>query len=429
MNSLRVSANGRTYTLGSSPELQLSGTAWSLAVPAAHALPDGTYNVVVTVQDPNGTAVSDASANELRVDTTAPLITLTSPASSSQYFPTLTGQSEPGSTLQISLGGATWSGVAVAANGLWQLDTSTAASNGTFAPNRDGSNPLSISGTDGAGNTGVLTSSLLMRYPYPDLQIHSASLSAGAALGTVSLSYTTTNNTPSGPLLAGHTATGNWVDRFYLSPDAIYGNGNDLSIGPPLVGGSGKGLAISGPLAPGSTYSQSLDVQLPEYPGQYYLIAVTDANLNLNEGIQESNNVVISATPISVTPIYSASVSTSTETLNAGQTISLSGALLRNADGVGVADKPVTVVFSNQTTGVQTSRSVSSGTNGLFSLSFTPGPDQAGVYSVAARYGANPEEDVLPAGGIATEDSFRVQGLSFLPNGSRQHTIAEGAAP
>ncbi|MFN6133717.1 MAG: cadherin-like domain-containing protein, partial [Synechococcaceae cyanobacterium] len=427
VNSLRVSVNGRTYTLGSSPELQLSGTTWTLAVPAAHALPDGTYNVVATVQDPNGTAVSDGSVNELRVDTTAPPITLTSPASSADYFPTLSGQGEPGTTLQISLAGAIWSGVAVGATGLWQLHTSTAANSGSFAPNRDGSNPLAISGSDAAGNTGVLNSSLLIRYPYPDLQIHSASLSGAAALSTVSLSYSATNNAPSGPLLAGHTATGTWVDRFYLSPDAVYGNGNDLSIGPALVGGTGKGLAISGPLAPGSTYSQSLEVQLPEYPGQYYLIAVTDANLNLNEGAEENNHVFISATPISVAPIYSASVGTSTEISNAGQTIFLSGSLLRSADGLGVAGKPVTVVFTNQTTGVQTSRSVSSGTNGLFSLSFTPGPDQAGTYSVAARYAANPREDTLPGGGSAAEDSFRVQGLTFLPAAPRHHPVAAGA--
>ena len=425
-NQFGVVVNGRTYTLGSSPELVLTGTSWTLAIPSAHALGDGLYNVVAAVQDPNGTSVSDSTTADLRVDTVAPVTTLTS-APSPLYFPLLQGRSEAASLLQITCGGASWS-ITVPADGFWQLNTSTAPTSGSFAPNRDGANPLSITATDPAGNSSLFSGQLTIRYPYPDLQISSASLSGGSALDTVALTYTGLNAPPSGPVLAGHSAGGNWIDRFFLSPDPVYGNGNDLAIGPVLVApASGRGLAISGPLSSGSTYANTVNVQLPEYPGSYYLIAVTDADRTLAEGASEANNVFISAAPISVTPIYTASVSSATTNLNAGQSISLSGQLVLGASGVGVAGKPVTVVLVNQTTGQQFERQLTSGTAGSFSLTFTPTVEQAGAYSVAARYSQNPSEDTLANGSFVPEDSFRVQGLAVIPGAPIYASVAEAA--
>ncbi len=425
-NQFRVGVNGRTYTLGSSPELVLTGTSWTLAIPSAHALGDGLYNVVAAVQDPNGTSVSDSTTADLRVDTVAPVTTLTS-APSPLYFPLLQGRSEAASLLQITCGGASWS-LTVPADGFWQLNTSTAPTSGSFAPNRDGANPLSITATDPAGNSSLFSGQLTIRYPYPDLQISSASLSGGSALDTVALTYTGLNAPPIGPVLAGHSAGGNWIDRFFLSPDPVYGNGNDLAIGPVLAApASGRGLAISGPLSSGSTYANTVNVQLPEYPGSYYLIAVTDADRTLAEGASEANNVFISAAPISVTPIYTASVSSATTNLNAGQSISLSGQLVLGASGVGVAGKPVTVVLVNQTTGQQFERQLTSGTAGSFSLTFTPTVEQAGAYSVAARYSQNPSEDTLANGSFVPEDSFRVQGLAAMSGAPIYASVAEAA--
>jgi Ca2+-binding RTX toxin-like protein len=424
-NQFRVSLNGRTYSLGSSPELVLTGTSWSLAIPAAHALGDGLYNVVATVQDPNGSSVSDASNGELRIDTVAPLTTLTS-AASPLYFPLLQGRSEPGAVLQVSCGGASWS-LSVPADGNWQLDTATTPLSGSFAPNRDGANPLTISATDGAGNSSLFSGQLNILYPYPDLRISAASLNSGASLDTVVLDYTVVNNTPSGPLLPGHIASGSWIDRFYLSPDAVYGNGNDLAIGPLLAPSLGRGQAVSGPLSSGASTTTSLNVQLPEYPGSYYLIAVTDADRSLAEGVGEANNVFISAAPITVAPIYTASVSTAVTNLNAGQSISLSGQLVHTTSSVGVAGKSVTVVFINDTTGQRFERQLTSGADGGFSFSFTPSVEQAGAYRVAARYSQNPAEDLAAGGSLNAEDSFRVQGLAVSPGTPIVAAIAEGA--
>ncbi|MFN6337545.1 MAG: tandem-95 repeat protein, partial [Cyanobacteriota bacterium] len=423
--TFRVSVNGRTYTLGGSPELQLTGSNWTLAIPSAYSLSDQLYNVTATVVDPNGTSASDTTTGELRIDTIAPLTTVSS-GPSSLYFPILSGRGEAGAQLRISCAGAEWT-LTVPADGNWRLDTATAPASGGFAPNRDGTNPLSITSTDGAGNSSLLNSQLSIRYPYPDLRVSDATLTAGAALDSVSLTYTGLNALPAGPLLAAHGATGGWVDRFYLSPDAIYGNGNDLAIGPAMEGASGRGLAITGPLAAGSSYSRTLSVELPEYPGSYYLIAVTDADRSLAEGTSEGNNVYISAAPIQVTPIYTATVSTATTNLNAGQSLSLSGQLVHGVSGAGVAGKPVTVVFSNQTTGQRFERRITSGTDGTFSLTLTPTTEQAGAYSVAARYSQNPGEDLLPNGSLIAEDTFRVQGLAVGSGTTIRASVAEGA--
>ncbi|MFO0017051.1 MAG: putative Ig domain-containing protein, partial [Synechococcaceae cyanobacterium] len=422
---LHVQLNGRSYTLGSSPELQLSGTSWSLAIPAAHALGDGTYNVTATLTDTYGNTSSDTSSAELQIDTTPPPLSLLGTASSSGYFPLLSGSSEAGASLTIQFGGASWA-LQADASGTWQVDTSSTPLSGSFAPNRDGANSLSISARDALANARTLNTPFTIRYPYPDLRISGASLSGGPALSNVTLSYTATNAAPDGPILPAHTASASWLDRFYLSPDPVYGNGNDIAIGPDLGSGLGKGFAITAPLAAGASISRSVGLQLPDKPGIYYLIVATDADQAIGEGAREANNVFIGDTPMTISSIYGASVSTAVERLNAGQTLSLSGQLVRLADGSGVAGKVATVVFQNQTTGLRSERSVVSGANGVFSVDFTPSAEQAGSYSIAARYGANPQEDLLSDGTLVAEDSIRVQGLAFLPGSTIRPTLAEG---
>ena len=423
---LQVQVNGRTYTLGSSVELELDSTTWSLAIPAAHALSDGTYNVTATLADAYGNSSPDLSSGELRIDTTPPAISMTAGSPTSRYYPLLSGSTEAGISLSIAMAGATWA-VQADPMGRWSLDTSVAPSSGFFAPNRDGGNPFALTATDEAGNSASINGSVLIRYPYPDLQISSASLSGGPALSSVTLTYSASNASPDGPLLPAHNATASWVDRFYLSPDPVFGNGNDIAIGSDLGPGLGKGLAITSALAAGGSVSRSVALQLPDKPGAYYLIVASDADQAIGEGANEANNVFIGPNPLTISPIYGATVSTAVESLNAGQTLSLSGQLVRLADGVGVAGKVATVVFQNQTTGLRTERSVVSGLNGAFSVNFSPTAEQAGIYSIAARYGANPQEDLLSDGSLIAEDSVRVQGLSFLPGATVRPTLSEGS--
>ncbi|MGZ8181456.1 MAG: tail fiber protein [Methylobacter sp.] len=62
--SLTVVVNGVTYTDGDG-KLSLSGTAWSLVIPAGNALSVGTYDVNATVTDLAGNSTSDATSGEL----------------------------------------------------------------------------------------------------------------------------------------------------------------------------------------------------------------------------------------------------------------------------------------------------------------------------------------------------------------------------
>jgi|GEM_PF-2958581 len=82
--TLSVSVNGKTYTNGDG-RLSLSGSAWTLAIPAADALTpasatagfNGVYEVTATITDLAGNTRVDASSNELTVqDLLAPAIDL-----------------------------------------------------------------------------------------------------------------------------------------------------------------------------------------------------------------------------------------------------------------------------------------------------------------------------------------------------------------
>ena len=82
--TLTVSVNGKTYTNGDG-RLSLSGTAWTLNIPAADALTpasagagfNGVYEVLAKITDTAGNTRIDASSNELTVqDLVAPAIDL-----------------------------------------------------------------------------------------------------------------------------------------------------------------------------------------------------------------------------------------------------------------------------------------------------------------------------------------------------------------
>lgn len=65
-----VSVNGFTYLPGEG-NLILSGTNWTLQIPAARALPEGTFEILATVANAKCN-LPDATTNELVIDTTNP---------------------------------------------------------------------------------------------------------------------------------------------------------------------------------------------------------------------------------------------------------------------------------------------------------------------------------------------------------------------
>ncbi len=93
---VRVSLDGATWY-----NATLSGTAWSIPWPVTLAA--GTYDVRAEVQDADGNTITDSTANELIIDTTVPVITLT--GSSSMSIKRYSPFTDPGATAQDNVSG------------------------------------------------------------------------------------------------------------------------------------------------------------------------------------------------------------------------------------------------------------------------------------------------------------------------------------
>ncbi|MHA7066630.1 Ig-like domain-containing protein, partial [Azospirillum argentinense] len=150
--TVTVTVGGATYTTTA------SGTgAWSVnlatATPTAGSLslnPNGTNAVSATATDASGN-VSAPGTQTLTVDTTAPTAPTVSTALSNSTTPTLTGAAETGSTVTVTVGGATYT--TTATNGTWSVNLATATpTSGSLSLNPNGSNAVSATATDAAGN-------------------------------------------------------------------------------------------------------------------------------------------------------------------------------------------------------------------------------------------------------------------------------------
>ncbi|NBR07924.1 MAG: hemagglutinin/hemolysin-related protein, partial [Planctomycetes bacterium] len=120
------------------------------------ALTDGVHPVTVTATDAAGNTSAPTTQN-LRVDTTPPATPqITSGNKTNDTTPVITGLAEPGSTVAVTINGATFSTIA-SPNGTWSVDLGTAIPNGGTTPIAPLSNsstyPVSATATDAAGNT------------------------------------------------------------------------------------------------------------------------------------------------------------------------------------------------------------------------------------------------------------------------------------
>ena len=108
--TLTVTVNGITYTPGDG-QLTLTGTNWTLQVPASNTLTEGIYEVIATVTDAAGNSTSDATTNELIIDTTnpSPLPTVTAQTTASTT-PLIKGTATlaSGEILTITINGVTY---------------------------------------------------------------------------------------------------------------------------------------------------------------------------------------------------------------------------------------------------------------------------------------------------------------------------------
>ncbi|MBN8456246.1 MAG: VCBS repeat-containing protein [Verrucomicrobia bacterium] len=103
---------------------------------------------------------------------------------------------------------------------------------------------------------------------------------------TINLSYDVTNV---GNLA---TASGLWVDRVVISPNAVYGDADDIQLAL---------ITHNGTLAPSASYTVNQTLTLTDgLPGSYYLLVKTDSSNSVDEILQEGDNATSTANPFNV---------------------------------------------------------------------------------------------------------------------------------
>ncbi|MFH1730279.1 MAG: Ig-like domain-containing protein [Planctomycetota bacterium] len=141
---VQVAVRGTTYTATNNGD----GT-WTLADNTVAALPEGTYSVLVTASDPDSDAeAQDTTANELTIDLTAPVVTVSALKTADQT-PQLTGTvSEPGAVVWVTVDGQTYRATNNG-NGTWTLP------NNTVDELDYGTYDVAVTAADAAENSGT----------------------------------------------------------------------------------------------------------------------------------------------------------------------------------------------------------------------------------------------------------------------------------
>jgi len=148
--TLAVTLNGTTYTLGDGALMLGARDTWTLDVAAGDALADGTYDVIATATDLAGNVSVGATPVELIVDATAPISPTVTLQAGNSTTPTLEGTAAlgTGEALTVELDGTTYTvgdGALVDnGDGTWTLAVP--------GPLAEGAYDLTVTVTDAAGN-------------------------------------------------------------------------------------------------------------------------------------------------------------------------------------------------------------------------------------------------------------------------------------
>lgn len=278
------------------------------------------------------------------------------------------------------------------ANGTFQIS-------GVDDGSEDGTQQVLISATAAGFNTAQRTIAVTDD-TFPDLIITDVNLPGSASTEQlVTYSYKL-ENTGAGDL------TSPVLLRTYLSEDEQFG-GDDIFLNQYLFEG---GLPVGVAIGRNETF------RTPIRSGDFWLLVQADAEGVIDE-LVETNNLGISAFPITLEAAYNATVATDTTSAPAGSPVSFTGSATDPIAG------PAPFVLVNIHICVRgTCRIISALTdaNGHFTTSWTPLPGEAGSYTIGA---AHPSEPTAPV-----QDNFTLVGLGSDPR-SVSLDLLEGAAP
>ena len=107
---LTVTINSVLYTLGDGVLVDNGDGSWSLTIPIADILPDGSFDVQAVVMDTAGNQTVDNGTAELTIDTVAPAIPAVDSLISSSSSPQITGTAtlSSGDVLSVGINGVTY---------------------------------------------------------------------------------------------------------------------------------------------------------------------------------------------------------------------------------------------------------------------------------------------------------------------------------
>ncbi|WP_221409572.1 Ig-like domain-containing protein [Marinoscillum furvescens] len=191
------------------------------------ALADGTYDVQVTSTDQAGNTTTDATADELVVDTQAPAVPTVTPSNTADTTPVVEGTAEAGSTVVITINGVTFTTTADA-SGNWSIDTETdtPTSGGPFTPLSDGTFDVAVTSTDAAGNTASDTSTDELEIDatapaVPSVDAQNTNDTTPVLTGTAEAGSTVTVELNGVTFSTTADASGNWsIDTETATPDS-----------------------------------------------------------------------------------------------------------------------------------------------------------------------------------------------------------------
>ena len=268
-----------------------------------------------------------------------------------------------------------------------QYSTTVTLNTGS-SPTSLGSEQVNLTATADGLASAALALTVISRNA-PDLGVSAVTAPASGLMGDSATVGWTDSNT--GRLAAAAP----WIEDVYFSPDPFL----DAGAVPAAE------LTIDHDLPAGATSTRSAPVLLPTTPGAYYTIVVVDATDVLPD-LDQDNNQAVSAATVNVEPTYGVTVSTPTTIAPAGTPIQLSGTATLTGSTQPAANVPVTVrvIANGQFRRVLTATTDDSGN---YSVIFTPLPNEAGEYTVAAAH-PSVVEDVIQA-------QFELVGMSANP--------------